>query len=137
MQASPDRLSELIFAYGGANGLRGARGGDIGCEREPVSEFFQLKPGQCRDNFITLTNNTFTLCATDKNTIGGVVTPGTRFSVADATKWDSPGLLLASSGGKPELPVVAGEVEVQPGKDTYITLALQLMPDENGTDARP
>jgi hypothetical protein len=37
---------ELIWAYGGANGVRGARDGDIGCERLPVSEFFQLEPAQ-------------------------------------------------------------------------------------------
>ncbi len=28
---------ELVWAFGGANGMRGKRGGDIGCEREPVA----------------------------------------------------------------------------------------------------
>ncbi len=122
---------ELIFAYGGANGARGARDGDIGCERVPVSEFFQLRPEQCRDNIIIITNNTFAL-RHKQNSIGGAVTPGAKLFVADATNWDSPGSLLASGGGKSELPIVVGEVEVQPSENTY--LALQLLPDDAGNN---
>ena len=31
---------ELVWAYGGVNGQRGARDGDIGTERVPISEYF-------------------------------------------------------------------------------------------------
>ncbi len=41
---------ELVWAFGGANGMKGQRNGDIGCEREPVSQFFQLQPEQCNGN---------------------------------------------------------------------------------------
>src|SRR5258708_28879033 len=34
---------ELVWAYGGINGQRGTRDGDIGTERVPISEWFQLK----------------------------------------------------------------------------------------------
>src|SRR5262245_21209250 len=53
--------TELIWAFGGANGMRGSRSGDIGCEREPISQFFQLRPDQCRSNEFTLSANRFTL----------------------------------------------------------------------------
>src|SRR5208283_5905655 len=51
---------DLIWAYGGANGVRGSRDGDIGCERQPVSEFFQMQPEQCRSNVFSIATNTFT-----------------------------------------------------------------------------
>ena len=45
---------ELVFAYGGVNGQRGQRDGDIGTEKGPIGEFFQLQPEFCRDNlFVT------------------------------------------------------------------------------------
>ena len=53
--------ADLIWAYGGANGVRGSRDGDIGCERQPVSEFFQMQPEQCRSNVFSIATNTFTL----------------------------------------------------------------------------
>jgi Domain of unknown function (DUF4450) len=34
----------LFWAFGGASGRKGKRGGDIGCESEPVSNFFHLRP---------------------------------------------------------------------------------------------
>ena len=50
---------ELLFAFGGVNGMKGQRNGDIGCERESVTRFFQLRPEQCRSNQITLRSNAF------------------------------------------------------------------------------
>jgi hypothetical protein len=45
---------ELIWAFGGVSVRKGKRNGDIGCEVEPVSEFFQLRPEECRDNLWTI-----------------------------------------------------------------------------------
>src|SRR5262249_47311697 len=45
---------ELIWAFGGANGMKGRRNGDIGCESEPVGQFFQLHPDQCRGNVFSI-----------------------------------------------------------------------------------
>ena len=36
---------ELVWAYGGVNGQRGRRDGDIGTEAVPIGEYFQLQPG--------------------------------------------------------------------------------------------
>ena len=41
---------DLVVAFGGINGDRGARDGDIGTERLPVREFFRLQPEYCRGN---------------------------------------------------------------------------------------
>jgi hypothetical protein len=49
---------ELIWAFGGVSGRKGKRGGDIGCEVEPVSAFFQLRPEECRGNIWTQSRDT-------------------------------------------------------------------------------
>jgi len=111
----------LICAFGGANGLRGSRDGDIGCEREPVSQFFQLQAAQCADNFFTLTANSFTL--THKATrLGGVLPVGAELALADARHWSSPADLLASITATPELPVLTARFPVPPGSPVYLAL---------------
>ncbi len=87
---------ELIWAFGGANGMRGRRGGDIGCESEPVNQFFQLKPEQCRSNEFTIASNTFVL-RSKPATILGVASAGTKLAVGDATKWNRLNDLLAAA----------------------------------------
>lgn len=98
---------ELLWAYGGVNGQRGRRDGDIGTEDVPISEYFQLKPEFCRDNIFALGAGTFTLRA-KAATIFGLAPANAQLTVADATNWASPAALLASAGGAPELPVVVG-----------------------------
>lgn len=44
----------LDWAFGGVSGRKGRRNGDIGCEDEPVSEFFHLRPSECEGNAWTL-----------------------------------------------------------------------------------
>jgi hypothetical protein len=113
--------ADLIWAYGGASGVRGSRDGDIGTERQPVSEFFQLRPEQCRGNSFSIAGNTFTLHS-NNTVIAGVMPAGSKLSVADATKWAAPDALLNSATGTPALPVVAGQVALVPGQPVYLAL---------------
>ena len=53
--------AELIWAYGGVNGQRGSRDGDIGTERVPISQYFQFQPVFADDNAFTLGAEGFTL----------------------------------------------------------------------------
>ncbi len=120
---------ELLVAFGGMNGDRGARSGDIGCEREPVSRFFRLRPEYCRDNAISTEGHTFTLRGRP-GTVRGVLPVGAQVSAADATHWASPAALLASAGEQTTTPVVAGHVALTQERPTY--LALELLPGRNG-----
>ena len=104
---------ELIWAFGGANGLKGRRGGDIGCESEPVGIFFQLKPEQCRGNEFTIVSNTFVLHSKGA-TICGAGSAGMELAVADASQWSSLAGLLALAGKTNELPVVVGRLGWNP-----------------------
>lgn len=45
--------TRLAWAFAGVSGRKGQRNGDIGCERQPVSEFFQVRPEECDGNQYT------------------------------------------------------------------------------------
>ena len=102
---------DLLWAYGGVNGQRGSRDGDIGTERVPISEYFQLKPEFCQDNLFTLDGRTFTL-KSKPAAIVGVMPAGSKLAVADAAGWKSiDALLLAPmKDAAPARPVVVGHV---------------------------
>ncbi|HEY1717967.1 MAG TPA: DUF4450 domain-containing protein [Verrucomicrobiae bacterium] len=112
---------KLLFAFGGANGMRGKRGGDIGCESEPVSEFFQLRPEQCRDNEFLIVSNTFIL-RSKPATIAGIFPADAKLQIADATKWNSPAELFSSANTKAEWPIVIGEMDLQNGRKNFLAL---------------
>ncbi|MGH7950535.1 MAG: DUF4450 domain-containing protein [Limisphaerales bacterium] len=115
---------ELIFAFGGANGMRGKRGGDIGCEREPVSRFFQLRASECKGNEFSIATNTFILRGKPA-TIAGILPLNSKLQIADAAKWNSASSLIASANSKTEFPVLIGQCDLQ--NETPIYFALQPM----------
>ena len=47
----------LAWAFGGASGRKGKRGGDIGCESEPVSELFQVREADCANNHFSISTS--------------------------------------------------------------------------------
>jgi hypothetical protein len=120
--------AELVFAFGGANGMKGQRGGDIGCEREPVSEFFQLQPEQCRDDQFQLGSNNFILRG-KVATIAGIFSANAKLKIADANNWNSPAKLFSNANTQAELPIVIGEMQLSGGENFF---ALQ----ELSSDAR-
>src|ERR1039457_7233501 len=95
---------ELIAAYGGLSGKRGARDGDIGTEAVPIGQYFQLKPESCQDNRFTLgppTTGGFTLRA-KAATVAGLMPPHAVLALADARQWTSLEALLDSADPKPK-----------------------------------
>src|ERR1017187_4826390 len=118
---------ELVWAFGGANGMKGQRGGDIGCEREPVSQFFQLRSEQCRGNEFSIATNTFVL-RSKTATIAGVASAGAIHSIADAKQWENLSRLLVSVGATNVLLLVVGEIELSSAQPVF----LALLPVESG-----
>ncbi len=113
---------ELVWAYGGANGQRGVRDGDIGTERVPISEYFELQPEFTRGNTFALAERTFTLRAAPA-TIVGLMPAGAVLAVAAASRWSSWEELLASSAGPaPALPVVIGRVALRVDEPLFLGL---------------
>ncbi len=129
---------ELLWAYGGVNGERGARDGDIGTERVPISEYFKLKPEFCAGNIFETTPGSFTLTskpATMFGTLDG--DSDAKPEIADATKWNDPVELFASvgAGASPANPVVVGHVPLSPGKPQYL-LVQRIAGDDAKAEAK-
>jgi hypothetical protein len=115
--------AEVIWAYGGANGDRGSRDGDIGCERLPVGRFFQLRPEYCKDDEFTVAGDGFTMKG-PAGEVAGVASAGTRFATADVALWDSPGSLPGPGGAPAPGGIMAGACALVPGGPPFL-LALR------------
>ncbi|MFT4089167.1 MAG: DUF4450 domain-containing protein [Asticcacaulis sp.] len=102
--------AELVIAYGGGNGVRGARDGDIGTEKVPISEYFQFKPEYAADTTYSVTNTGF---VADGKAAGltGQASGQVRWQLADARLWDDASGLLTSSGDAP-IKVVTGTLRL-------------------------
>jgi len=123
----------LVWAYGGANGATGSRGGDIGTENQPVSRYFQLQPANCAGDTFSINGNAFTLQfhaasarAGVMTDIRGVAPADTRFAVGNANQWNAQANLLASAGQPGNAPVLLGQSALPSGTPVY--LALQRLP---------
>ena len=66
---------DFVWAYGGITGKRGARDGDIGTEKVPIGQYFQLEPGMCQGNTVEIAGAGFTVQA-KAATIAGVAPAG-------------------------------------------------------------
>ena len=125
---------ELIAAYGGLSGKRGARDGDIGTEAVPIGQYFQLKPESCQDNHFALGSpgsGAFALRA-NAAAIAGLMPPGAAIALADARRWTSlDGLLRSATRDAPSLAVITARLAIASGP---LYFALQRIPD-SGTPA--
>lgn len=112
---------ELLWAFGGVNGQRGRRDGDIGTENEPISRWFQLRPEYCMDNAFSIDATGFAVRG-KPGTLYGLVPTGSRQAQADARCWASVQDLLASVGQQAELQVVTGGVGLVEGRPAYLAI---------------
>ena len=117
----PRRDIELIAAFGGVNGERGVRDGDIGTERVPISQWFQLEPAFCRDNVIAIDRHTFELRSAAAR-IAGTLPVNATLSIADARHWGKLAELLATAGATPAEPVLLARVPLSAGVARYLSL---------------
>ncbi len=142
---------ELVWAYGGLNGQRGSRDGDLagGASLTPQ---FQLRPEYCREDTFTIQGGAFTLHH-PLATLVGTGPVEAQLAVADAAKWSSLAELLASSGGATAAPVVVGRAGLRTGgtplflavqrtsdvpvKEEELPVYLEVTADRPGLDRRP
>lgn len=90
---------ELVWAFGGITGQRGARDGDIGTEKVPISQWFQFKPAFAETNRVSLSDDGFQVSAPQAVIVGAASGPA-RFSRGEAAAWGDLGRLLASTAGE-------------------------------------
>ena len=108
--------SDVLFAFGGLNGEKGKRDGDIGTEALPVGEFFALRPEHCRDNVIAPADAGFTLRAKSEQLAGVAAGGAIATAIVDARHWDDAAELRHSAGGATDAPAALVTVRLAPGK---------------------
>lgn len=113
--------TELIWAYGGVNGVRGRRDGDIGTENIPISEWFQFKPEFAKDNIISIDANKFTL-ESKVSKIIGLMPNDAKLVVGDGAKWNNLSDLISSTNQKSDASVILGQKTLQPNQTNFLTL---------------
>ncbi len=124
---------ELVWAFGGVDGMKGRRDGDIGCETEPVGKLFQLRAGECAGNVVTISANGFQIRG-KPGTIAGIVSAAASLVVGDATNWDDPAGLLIAAAAQPRAPLVAGRALIPAGQPFF--LGLQRLPSGKDAEAK-
>ncbi|HUZ97341.1 MAG TPA: DUF4450 domain-containing protein [Edaphobacter sp.] len=101
----------LTWIFGGVSGRKGRRNGDIGCEVEPVSQFFQLRTEECAGNSYTIESSTAHQRSHAANLQLGFPS-GSRLGTASAMDWNADWRTLANSVAG-ELPILTGSVELE------------------------
>jgi hypothetical protein len=119
----PRRL-QLFWAYGGISGERGARDGDIGTERVPISRWFQFKPEFASGNTVKVSKRNFEIDSPHAKMVC-VSTAPAKYARADASAWENPAQLLKSADfvGMPAV----GLARVPLVADVPIYISLQRM----------
>jgi hypothetical protein len=116
----------LTWAFGGVSGRKGARNGDIGCEVEPVSRFFQVRPEECAGNQYTIEAAPTTSSLLQSPTCSLLLTfpAGSHLSVADVGTWDVPIIATeqAATSAAPQLPILTGWVPLGDGTPMHFLI---------------
>ncbi len=115
---------EIFCAFGGSDGLAGARRGDIGTENQPVTRFFQLHPENCTGNEVKIDNPSFSVKG-KPGTVAGVISgdpANIKCTVSDARQWSNPAALLAAASIPTQTPLALART---PLTDTPLFISLQ------------
>lgn len=87
------RAAELVVAFAPGNGAQGRRGGDIGTETVPISQYFQFAPEYARGSTVDLHERGFTV-NNDRAAVTATASTPLAVRRADATRWDDLASLL-------------------------------------------
>lgn len=110
---------ELIVVYGGLQGERGGRDGDIGCERVPVREFFRFKPEYCEGNRV-LPGKDSAIVQAKAGSMSLLFPRGSTVREVDAGLWDDLSALVSAKSEPSGRPVVVGSFELNDKSAFYI-----------------
>jgi|CZKL01.1.fsa_nt_gi hypothetical protein len=121
--------SSVTWGFGGVSGRKGRRNGDIGCEVEPVSRFFQVRPEECDGNRYSIEATKIPEGARPSSRLRSdfcelllTFPPGSRLSVEEFSAWEAaPAVKEHASTGTPKLPILTGSVEIQ-NAPLYLTI---------------
>ena len=114
--------ARLAWAFAGVSGRKGQRNGDIGCERQPVSLFFQVRPEECDGNNYAVGDGVKSSVATLSSKAAELtlaVPAGSRLEIGGFDTWMQP---PGHTVGPAEHPVLTGSVEIH-SEPLYLAIA--------------
>jgi hypothetical protein len=118
--------TRLAWAFAGVSGKKGQRNGDIGCEREAVSLFFQVRPEECDGNSYTPSTPApsgrirwHLASPTAELALG--FPAGSQLAVAHFASWATPPVLTPDSASSPTHPILTGSA-VLTDEPLYLTI---------------
>ena len=114
--------ARLAWAFAGVSGRKGQRNGDIGCERQPVSEFFQVRPEECDGNNYAVGDGAKSSIANLSSKAAELTLAfpiGSRLEMRGFDAWVQP---PTWRGGTLDHPILTGSVELE-SRPCYLTIA--------------
>jgi len=119
----------LAWAFAGVSGRKGQRNGDIGCERQPVSQFFQVRWEECEGNHYAFESSAATgrpVVRVLSSAAEMVLTfpVGSMGSVRDFESWTAPPPTESVRGTATmdsSRPILVGAVALR-GESLYLTI---------------
>ncbi len=117
--------ARLAWAFGGVSGKKGRRGGDIGCEVEPVSRFFQVRAEECEGNQYAFRahgerTRQFVQLSSSAASLALGFPAGSVLMTEPFEAWASIPVLASVRDSEPKQPVLAGSVQMT-GSPLYLT----------------
>src|ERR1035437_3462385 len=125
--------TRLAWAFGGVSGRKGRRNGDIGCEVEPVSRFFQVRAEECDGNSYVLGNATARLSSKAAE-LALAFPAGSRLGVEEFSAFGAAPKIVAAGtadASRKQL-VLTGSVEMK-SAPMYLTIDRILSGAQAGT----
>jgi hypothetical protein len=119
--------TRLAWAFAGVSGRKGQRNGDIGCEKQPVSLFFQVRPEECDGNSYTIENggagaSAFAQVRSPTGEIRLGFPAGSNLSVKEFGSWSAaPTIDGETATDAPTQPMLGGSVALKEAS-LYITV---------------
>jgi hypothetical protein len=112
----------LAWAFGGASGRQGRRNGDIGCEFEPVSSLFQLRPEECQNNLYTIeTTRPASRLRSPAGEFLLTFPADSRLSIAEFDQWYRAPQSDDADSSLQDLPILTGSVALSDSPH-YLTI---------------
>ena len=102
-QNIPARIT-LTYAFAGASGRKGDRNGDIGCEKQPITQFFQVRPEECKDNAVHHRSPHLQTPQPGRRSCSSPSLRQSQLAIADFSKWSTPPSAIREHHTKPTAP---------------------------------
>lgn len=118
----------LAWAFAGASGRKGARNGDIGCENQPITEFFQVRPEECEGNEYSIEDAKGSTRACTLHSpfcdLAFTFPAEAELAVADFSAWEAPPATgaqgVSQPAMKPRLAILTGSMPMIAGEPLYV-----------------